>query len=386
LSVRGCSNFGTIVSVADVANIGSSLSVFDFLRTGSLSVRGFAQFGTRCSISGDTSHSSTASVLDVARLGSGLSVRGFGRIGRGMSLSGLAEFGSTVSMVDSVHLSSLLSVRSFVRLGSSLSVQDSVFVGSSISVHGGAIASSLSVDGSLEFSKAEFSVDQQQSLLEFSTGGQRSLALKANGGVLHGVWSSDLISMSSDRRLKQNIESLDRNLQSMQKPDQQDGQDTWFLRQLRPVAYQFKDGPDAKSMRYGFVAQELEQIFPNLVRDQNDYKYVVYQDVIALLTVTAQSFEDRLLKQEEIDKRQQQQIERLMDHASKVDTKLEKHAAAHERSNAADQRHDDKLIDLDKLVGSSAFKEWYRELLHPRKQHDVTSEISDRTSPVEEAE
>jgi hypothetical protein len=70
---------------------------------------------------------------------------------------------------------------------------------------------------------------------------------------------------------------------------------TWVLRELRPVSFKFKEGGESKFDRYGFVAQELEKVLPNVVRTSaENYKYVVYQDLIALLTMSAQAQDDRL--------------------------------------------------------------------------------------------
>lgn len=78
----------------------------------------------------------------------------------------------------------------------------------------------------------------------------------------------------------------------------------WVLRELRPVSFSFRKDHDFKAMeprreeiRYGFVAQEVEQFMPNLVHtDKTQTKYMVYQDLIALLTMTTQEHQDRLNK------------------------------------------------------------------------------------------
>ena len=40
----------------------------------------------------------------------------------------------------------------------------------------------------------------------------------------------------------------------------------WALRELRPVAYRFRAGAEAKYTRFGFIADELERVLPELVR------------------------------------------------------------------------------------------------------------------------
>eukprot|EP00397_Hematodinium_sp_SG-2012_P023798 GEMP01024751.1.p2 GENE.GEMP01024751.1~~GEMP01024751.1.p2 ORF type:complete len:128 (+),score=48.24 GEMP01024751.1:1208-1591(+) len=56
-----------------------------------------------------------------------------------------------------------------------------------------------------------------------------------------------------------------------------------------------RDGPEAKFLKYGFIAQDVEHLFPNLVRtDPDGYKAIVYQDFIALLTNAVQHLDTRV--------------------------------------------------------------------------------------------
>merc|ERR1712107_90406 len=71
----------------------------------------------------------------------------------------------------------------------------------------------------------------------------------------------------------------------------------WLLRQLRPVSYSFRKGTESKYMRFGFIADELEGVVPQVVRSVgnqqvSDQKAVLYQDFIALLAAAAQSLAD----------------------------------------------------------------------------------------------
>eukprot|EP00747_Dinoflagellata_sp_TGD_P130991 gnl/TRDRNA2_/TRDRNA2_174904_c2_seq1.p1 gnl/TRDRNA2_/TRDRNA2_174904_c2~~gnl/TRDRNA2_/TRDRNA2_174904_c2_seq1.p1 ORF type:complete len:113 (+),score=26.57 gnl/TRDRNA2_/TRDRNA2_174904_c2_seq1:3-341(+) len=67
---------------------------------------------------------------------------------------------------------------------------------------------------------------------------------------------------------------------------------------VRPVSFSFRAGTDSKSMnnrpRYGFVAQEVEKVLPHVVRNLEDTKFMVYQDLIAMITLAAQDHQDRL--------------------------------------------------------------------------------------------
>jgi hypothetical protein len=65
----------------------------------------------------------------------------------------------------------------------------------------------------------------------------------------------------------------------------------------RPVSFNLKHGPEAKYLKFGFIAQELETVFPNLVRtvENTDTKAVASQDLIAVLTLALQNLQKDLI-------------------------------------------------------------------------------------------
>jgi len=71
---------------------------------------------------------------------------------------------------------------------------------------------------------------------------------------------------TSDQTLKINIEKLNNSIE--------------ILKQINPVSFNWK-GNGEKS--YGVIAQELEKILPELVKDNNGTKTVSYIPLIALL-------------------------------------------------------------------------------------------------------
>jgi hypothetical protein len=150
--------------------------------------------------------------------------------------------------------------------------------------------------------------------------GNRGLSITSDGGQLHGAWSSDATVTTSDRRLKRNIEPLFRTLSSQAKsrwsqteefgglsPSPTRQQDeravNWLLRELRPVSFHMKEGTESKYLKFGFIAQELETVFPNLVRtvgkrDQvDDAKAIASQDLIAVLTLALQNMQKEVEQQ-----------------------------------------------------------------------------------------
>jgi hypothetical protein len=150
----------------------------------------------------------------------------------------------------------------------------------------------------------------------------RSLAVSGTGGTLHGVWSADLSLTLSDRRVKTDIEPIASTLRrafSRAEPevaaaDLTDSKSaSWVLRELRPVSFRLKTGPEAKYVKFGFIAQELERLFPDLVRTDphSGVQQVVYQDLLAVLTMFAQAQEARQKTLEAQVAEQQRTIDEL---------------------------------------------------------------------------
>jgi hypothetical protein len=177
----------------------------------------------------------------------------------------------------------------------------------------------------------------------------QAATFETDGGILHGSWNVESSLITSDRRLKTNIMPLQRTLRDVIAPKterslkevtlrtNQGGQfglpsgtqsrqsasgdgALWLLRQLRPVSYSFRKGVDAKNMRFGFIADELENVVPEVVRRPGDrevsqQKAVVYQDLIALLFAGSQS-------QQGVIDRNQKRIVDLADRLTKYEEEM----------------------------------------------------------------
>mmetsp|Transcript_12377 Transcript_12377/g.33247 ORF Transcript_12377/g.33247 Transcript_12377/m.33247 type:complete len:232 (-) Transcript_12377:73-768(-) len=205
-----------------------------------------------------------------------------------------------------------------------MSVLDFVHLGSTLSVRGDAkFGSDLFTYGKLYFTDTTYLEDVSGSL-KATVGGNSAMSLTNTGGTLHGTWYSDTVISVSDRRLKDNIspltKTLGQNFKELGSPrgqnpigarashtgDEDQSADAttfgWVLRQLRPVSYNFKKGTDAKNMRFGFIADELEKVLPQVVRELpgeadgvgGKKKGVVYPDLIAVLTAMMKEFSGQL--------------------------------------------------------------------------------------------
>jgi hypothetical protein len=181
-----------------------------------------------------------------------------------------------------------------------------------------AIASTLYVTGDLGFAtdKGIYSRDDGGVLTKRMTFPDGT----SYQGHLHGTWESENVVTTSDRRLKSDITPLHQTLLSRmshvkgtndepsaassgssgigaKKKTRGEAVD-WVLRELRPVSFTFRQGIDSKSMqgkqRYGFIAQEVEKVLPDVVRDLGATKTMMYNDLIAMITVAAQDHQERL--------------------------------------------------------------------------------------------
>ena len=90
-----------------------------------------------------------------------------------------------------------------------------------------------------------------------------------NNIITNQLQAQDFIA-NSDIRLKDKIIKIDE-------------EDSCSLAVLEPVKYHFKND-DTKRTRYGFIAQDVEEVLPELVHTStNGIKGINYQDIIALL-------------------------------------------------------------------------------------------------------
>jgi len=92
-------------------------------------------------------------------------------------------------------------------------------------------------------------------------------ALKAFVSDFDGAYTN-----TSDRNLKTDIEYLDGVLPK--------------ITQLKPAKYFYKNAADAPQKSHGFIAQEVQQIFPEIVRKKNGTLTLAYDD-FAILSVQA---------------------------------------------------------------------------------------------------
>jgi len=150
----------------------------------------------------------------------------------------------------------------------------------------------------------------------------------SGGGALHGVWYADNLVHTSDRRLKTSIRPLMDVFNEMAgRKDDKDGA-AWVLRELRPVSYHFKTGVESKLQRFGFIADDVAQTMPQVIRETPArYKGIAYQDLIAVLTAVLQSVTQRVEIADSGAQEQRLRLESLEASLSRLEATLDRHAA-----------------------------------------------------------
>jgi len=244
------------------------------------------------------------------------------------------RFGSTFSLFDGMNIGSTLSLRSIARIGSCLSIGQNtlghIAIGSEGKVanmyfRSGVHSNWAWLSDHIHFPSELYNVPGQ------------------TGGHLHGEWFADTTLQMSDRRVKTNIKPLETQLRRNQElvrnlatpkgsapeADQEaESGVSWILRELRPVSFRFKSATDTKRLvqnRFGFVAQEVERLSPNMVHApfKDEPKGILYQDFLAVLTLAMQEQQERLNRQGEDVQRAQEEVQEFLDQAEILDRLLD---------------------------------------------------------------
>ena len=88
------------------------------------------------------------------------------------------------------------------------------------------------------------------------------------------------LALESDERLKDNIEPLTGTLEKLDK--------------LRPVEFDWREDAKKDGHDVGLIAQEVEQIYPEMVTEKNGIKHISYQKLTPLLLSAIKDLNERL--------------------------------------------------------------------------------------------
>jgi len=135
--------------------------------------------------------------------------------------------------------------------------------------------------------------------------------LEINGHVKIGgnLVCSGLILSKSDKNLKKNIEPLNKGIN--------------IINELQPKSYLWKDNnlntPNKKT--FGFIAQEVNEIIPDIVHKQNEYYNIEYNAFIPLLIKSIQELSNKV---DDIDNKINSRVDQLHKKMNIMDKKIQK--------------------------------------------------------------
>lgn len=102
---------------------------------------------------------------------------------------------------------------------------------------------------------------------------------------------------TSDRSLKTNIQAIPPVLNEVM--------------DLRPVTYRFQDAAPETELSYGFVAQEVESVFPDFVVEKDGIKALKYSNFAVIAIQAIQEQQTLIQNQQEIIKSLEKRIQKL---------------------------------------------------------------------------
>jgi len=145
-----------------------------------------------------------------------------------------------------------------------------------------------------------------------------------NDVLMSSIRDSDgVYVVNSDRSLKTDIEYLGSVLPK--------------ITQLKPAKYYYKSATDAPQKSHGFIAQEVQQIFPELVHEHEDGKLALAYDDFAILSIQA-------------IKEQQAIIEAQNTKIANQDAKIESQAQKNDDLKAEVESQNQKIGNLEQRL------------------------------------
>ncbi len=187
----------------------------------------------------------------------------------------------TISRKGNVYMDGNLKVDN-ANAGAALIIHNTVATGNNLATSGIRFETDASGGGYYPWNIAGGNV------FRFNYDGTNKSAISAVDGTYSNV---------SDLRLKKNVSVIAASVLNN-------------ISLLRPVKYLMKQESDNSKNHFGFISQEIEGIFPELVTENDGIKMMNYSGLIPILTKGIQE--------------QQQQIERLQTENTQLKTRLEK--------------------------------------------------------------
>jgi hypothetical protein len=143
-------------------------------------------------------------------------------------------------------------------------------------------------------------------------------------------------STGSDRRLKKNISTLENVLDR--------------VAQLRPVRYQMKDETGVVPTHIGFIAQEVEPLFPEFVSEADGYKCVSYAGMVSIAIAAVKELNQTVAKQKIALSEQSEKMSGVAKELADLKKQLAVQTQAQAELLAKDRAREDRMLALEQIV------------------------------------
>lgn len=273
---------------------------------GNLAASNDAQIGGSMAVAGAMSGGSltTPSALNVSN---GLNVTGQTRTDT-LVTTGNATVGGTLSASGATTLGSTLSVNGMTSVTGEIQATDTIRSNNGIYAGGMLEADNglrVSAGGSILINSNAGGTEIRNNLITSGASATINSNIYQSSGstaYLQTVYANSYL-YYSDRRLKEDIQAISEG-------------DLAALMELRPVSYYWKNKNVGAQREMGLIAQEVEKVFPDLVRDaKGGIKTVNYGGLISPLIGAVQELKaenDKLKKENEEIKARLDRIERAL--------------------------------------------------------------------------
>ena len=186
---------------------------------------------------------------------------------------------------------------------------------------------------------------RRQLHLKQKSAGGAGLVLEANEGNVTSTWEiialanngkTDDLSFFYNGSPRSYIEGTDGSYKTysdrtLKKDIRPIGSVLGKVTELRPSEYRFKDAPNQSPKSYGFIAQEVEALFPELVTEKDGKKSLNYSDfaVLAIQAIKEQQHQmddlkRQLAEQQDSNQHYRGQVERLESGLTRLSERLER--------------------------------------------------------------
>ena len=249
---------GTL-NVDEAVTLDSTLDV-----TGDTSVTTFDSLGA-------TSLATGGGVVNIASTGLMTTVKGTLNVDEAVTLDGTLDVTGVVTLSDNTTSSSSstgalivaggVGIAENANIGGKLTVEGDTATGDEAAI-GYTASEGIIITGQGSTSDVTIKNDDDTTVFSIATG-------TTNSTFTGSVSSSEFVT-TSDKRLKTNIVTLENSLEK--------------VLNLRGVNFDWIDTKKYTDKRQiGFIAQEVEEVAPELVNQNNDYKTVNYAQTVSLL-------------------------------------------------------------------------------------------------------